>query len=853
MGTLGPMVRFVCCFSLFLAALLRGAPEPTRAPAPISDPVVKMDAVRVTASRVTAAEAEGPQVVENYDPDRIANTGAFDVVEFLATLPSPEPGTKQLVLVDGRPTYLDLASLPLGMIEAIEVSRDGSMPHLGAYNNGRIVNIRLKKEYVGGEMSGRYTGAFEGGGQQRNVRLSASVKRGNSRTLVSVDLRESGALAATDRDFSSNQDHRARGGRDLRLPWGYPAVVEAVSGALAGTGESVLLVPPGAATAPHAPADFLRPELSVGSTAVNQRRFDTAPYRNLSNPSRGAGVNVNQQYTFSERLQLSFTASYRRDSSTRVSGPPVTPASDATSVPAAFNPFGQDVRVGLVHVEFGPTYQESLSERTQFALQADGRINPSWRWDAGLGHRRNSSQQETPDIDPDKFSAALRAIDPALRFNPFVDARGSAVNAAVYPTLVANRASEQESENTELEVSLRGTLATWAGGPVGFNLDGQYDQDERERASNRTPGAPITRTESSSRGREGSASLTLPHIGKDNMRPLLRRLETQLSAQVESASNDGAQKHAEAGLVWSPVAPLLLRARYARETADAPTVVIAGTDTLSGDSLIDSRRGGEPLANVPLITQGTVQASPQLNEQISIGATIEPSQLRGLRIRASYRARLSRHLYEEDFDPQDIINNEAALPGRVLRESPSADDIALSRPGTITGVDVTPGSTGRSVRRDVDFDLEYRMPERPFGTLRFETNFERRLRANYEVLPGVPFVQQSLDGSRRPKWTGSGLLAWSRKAWNASLRGRYTGAVAATPEFTGLKAATTFDLHAGFRLRPPTKPGVRGETRIALSIGNLFNTGPQWADTLSGYQSGSPLGRTYSLSVSRQL
>jgi hypothetical protein len=244
--------------------------------------VETMEALLVTADRVNAADVEGPQDIDAYDAQEIDDSGAFSVEEFLANLPPAEEGAEILVLIDGRPTYLDPNSLPIGMIEGIDISDHGSMPQYGAFNNGgRIINIRLKKDYSSREIGFRFGGAFAGGASSRTARFAGAVNRGPMRLIFSMEFSESRPLSALDRPFSASQDLRDRGGRDLRLAWGAPAVVASLDGPLAGVpgGGSVALVPAGADGNGLAPGAFLPADPTLGVGAENQRRFDAAAYR----------------------------------------------------------------------------------------------------------------------------------------------------------------------------------------------------------------------------------------------------------------------------------------------------------------------------------------------------------------------------------------------------------------------------------------------------------------------------------------------------------------------------------------------------------------------------------------------
>jgi len=839
---------------LLVAIVLLNA---ARLPAQVtpSSPIATLQAVNVTASRVAASEVEGPEAIERYDDAQIASTGAFSVQEFLSSLPAAEEGTQQLVLIDGRPTFLDPATLPLGMIAGIDVSQDGSMPSIGAYSGGRIINIRLKPSYVGGEVGGKFSGTFAGGGSSLTTRFSSTSNRGKWRTLVSLELSRNAALSALDREFSRDQDHRPRGGRDFRLSWGYPAVIQSVSGVLPGVASRVALVAPqpeaNASTSPL----FLPGDPAVGATASNQRRFDTARYLSLVPPSERASLNFELSYALTERVRLAFSGSHSRTETRRPGAPPVTPLSATTLVPAALNPFGQDVRVGLVHVEFGATEQRTLSERTQFGLQAGGRWGKAWRWDSRLGHRRDGSRQTTPDLDPALFSLALRQADPALRFDPFVDAAWQPVNAHLYPALLGERRSSNLRQSSEIDFSIKGPLAQWRSGAVTLNADAEVEHAERERISNRITGGPLTRSQVESIAQEISAGLNLPFIGTRNPLPGIRRLETQLSGQYMTATDGAGESDADVGLVWAPSKAVLFRGRTSINVETPTREFAAGADRIVGESLIDPRRGGETLSDVQAITRSLAVAESEESELTSFGVTLEPPRLKGLRVTTTYRDRRLHRLYQNRFAVQDVVNNELTLTGRVTRLPPSAEDAAQGRPGVITTVDLTPGNTGEASQSGLDFSVEYRMPEKAFGALRVTVSAERQLNSRYEILPGVPFVQESGGRFRRPEWSGDGSLAWSRRGGNASLRVRYSGALAATgTSLNAIGATTLVDLNAGYRFQSKPSPLARKkDLRFTVGIGNVFDEPPPWVDHVNGFRSGSPLGRTYSLALTLAL
>lgn len=847
--------------ALLVVALVAAIPclraQPVAGPA--AEQPTTMPAVQVTAGRVAASEVEGPDGTEVHDARDIESTGAFSVEEFIATLPPPEQGTRQLVLVDGRETYLDPNTLPVGMIESIEVNRDGAMPQYGAFTDGRIINIRLKKDYAGSEIGTKLTGAFDGGGFQRKVRLAGGIKRERLRILYSVEASDSQPLLAADRPFSRDQDHTDDGGRDLRLSWGYPAVVGALDGPLPGLalpgGSPVFsaLVPAGQDGTGLTPGAFELPDPAIGDTAADQRRFNTASYRWLVSPSQRVSVNLGFEYKVNERLRVSLEGSEVDSRGRRMGPPPVTPASGDTIVPAAYSPFGQDVSVGLVHLGFGPTFREDRSRRQEIGMKFDGRMGADWRWQADVGRRRDHSRGTGNDLDPSKFSVALAAADPSLRFNPFADERAAPVNAALYRSLASPRISDDRNSRDEIELSAKGSTFQLPGGAAQLRTEVSWENTSRDRLSTRRLGQPLEETRLDYSNREYSANANLPLAGPSNTRAGLRRLEAQIDGGIQEGSRGERENRVGVSLLWSPARPLLLRARLRSQTESVPSEVQVINDILVGDALVDPLRGGEAVTGVRIFTRPTSLTVPEQRTFYSLAATLEPPSMTGLKLRLQLNNRHEEAIVEDEFDPQEIVSNSGVFADRIGRADPTPEDLATGRPGTIESVDISPGNTGSAKRSQLEYEISYRPPEGPSGRWRMSLEAEQMLRAEHDLAPGIPYAA---EGGRyhRPDWRVDASLSWFHAGWGASVRGRHESAVDATPgAFNGEGASTTVSIHATRRWELGSDSRRRRDLKLAVGIGNVFAEAPPFADTLNGYRNGSPLGRTYNCALSVEM
>lgn len=847
--------------TLALCALL-SAPIATRGAEIATGAPLVLDTFRVTTDRVHANDLEGVDTLETYALDDIEDTGAFSIDEFLSSLPPDTSGGVQLVLIDGRPTYIDPAKLPLGMIEAVEVSNEGSMPQHGAYATGRIINIRLKKDYRGQELGLRMSDTFSGGGGERTVRYTGAESHGKLRLFYGVSLEKNDALSASERSFSRDQDHTALGGRDLRLAWGSPAVLEASAGVLTGLltpdgrPTPVGLVPSSDTGGTVSPQDFSAgvPDATGQTRAVGQRRFNTSAYQQLESASKGTSINFGGSYRLPARTELSVSGSFSERRGQSQSSPPVTPVSESTKVPAAYNPFGQEVKVGLVHTGFGPVRQLSRSRNAQLGARLSGRYAQSWSWSSGIGYRRSESKQAATDLDRDKFSEALRASDPARRFDPFGSAGSAEHNATLYPDLTVVRRNANMTENSRLDLSANGQVTDMPAGAATASLNADVSRHSQERESVNSLSTTSPRTQQQRTGFSASAVGTVPLAGKQRPLRAAQRLEVQLSAALSGQDDDSSGHDSDIGAVWVPLNGLLLRTKYGIHIENTPARIVANPTSLTRQTIIDPLRPDSPASEVQIVSQEEVASHSSRTERWIAGASLEVPHLEGLRVSVNYRVQLRHQLMQRQFDAQDVVDNESLFPGRVVRAEPTALESVAGMAGQIASVDVTPGGAGEGENQNLDMSIDYTMNNARFGRLRVNAFANHVISARQEIEPGKTFVSVQSNRLNPPEWTSGFTVTWSNQRWNVSSQTRHTSSgIADAP---GTHGFTSTSLNLGVRIRGAKReadPRRGGGLRVGLGVSNLFAAKPPFADTISGYRLGSALGRSFSLTCTLAL
>lgn len=418
---------------------------------------------------------------------------------------------------DTRQGFVNLNTIPLGMIERVEVITDGSSAIYGADAVAGVINVVLKKNFVGSEITGATRLAEHGGGRERAGTLMHGFNFGKLSGTISVDFFDRQNLKANKRAFSKNQNHTAIPraiqttdgavlfGRDFRLLWGYPAVAQASGGVVSGTfdaipGIRVVLTPEGSTGTPtiaqFIPTTTVIPPASVVNGS-GQRRLNTAEFLDLVPETERLGVAANFSYAFTDRFDA--FGSFRTSKNTTTTNAQISASSlvggfgSAAVLQAAFSPFNQNVSIGMMLVEFGPESQTVRTLDDAATAGVRGRFAQTWQWELASTWQNQKDRQITRSYNGGGFLSLLNAADPAQRFNPFIDARaaGAPSQAALLERLAVYPSLHSESTDTGVDFSADGDLFDFWGGPVKMAFGGSPRSPKSSPPPSR--GAPMRR------------------------------------------------------------------------------------------------------------------------------------------------------------------------------------------------------------------------------------------------------------------------------------------------------------------------------------------------------------------------
>jgi hypothetical protein len=867
---------------------------------PAASPRTPTPEILIEGSRPEAPAS--PHPIERFDADFIAQTDGFTADEVLASVTADLPSTEQVVLIDGRETQDDISTIPAELIDHIEVSTSGQMPDGRPPIAGTVINVILKKTYNGATLAGRQRDSVAGGGGQSQFNVSAGRTLGKWGARINFTRREQNALRASDRDFSRDQDHSTEGGADYRVPYGESPVVEAVSGTLSGVTDanglptSIALAPSSLSGRPLTAADFAGAPADTRS-AAGLRRFNTADFLYLVSPSTHDAVSGEVSYELTPKTKLRAGYGYQRSDSHLSSPPPVTRAGARSVVPAAYNPFGQDVEIGLVHSGFGPVQRDSATERQSGFLAAEGALSETWNWNARFELNHRLSDSETADLDAAKFAASLAAADPAQRFEPFADTGPGSANASLYPGLIAIRRSAGTSDDTKARLQSSGELSKGWIAPLTLRLGIERNTNDSEQHID--PGAslgPVLDTRSTLESIRANASLDIPvfrvrpleapavlslvsYSTRDEQRvaqtvalpadPSNLNLETQtfgtllnvpwfvpadarrglyqLQTQLGVGTAHAGSKRFStggAGVIWAPSKPLTFRADFSKRLAPTPSLLYPLTVDYN-QTLIDRQRSSSLAEGVEVVShQPDAQAWPLVTRTLLTTEWVPPA-LEKLKLSLMY-LQVEQEGQQRTFAAQDILDNEASLPGRVTRLPPTPEELAEGLPGEIAVVDVTPFSGGKREDRSLALRVQYRDEIPGIGRVSWRAKGEHLLRSTNELLSGAHVVSTN-DREVPPAWRVWTQADWRLGQWSAaavynySSGGQYAG--------LGYSSFATLDMRVAYEIESPFGVRFGRRLRIGAGVQNVLDRDPPFANTLTGYRGGSPLGRSYEVNV----
>jgi iron complex outermembrane receptor protein len=622
----------VMAFGLMTQATAQTAPA---AAAPSNE----LAEIVVTGSLLRRTSEEGESPVTVFTAEQIKQTGLTSVSDVSRTISADNSGTiptafgagfaagssgvalrgltvnSTLVLIDGRRaapyaladdgqrSFVDLNTIPLDSVERIEILKDGASSIYGADAIAGVVNVILKKQYQGAEVSAEVgKGQHPGGNMER---LTASFGKGDLETdkfnaYFNFEMQNDSRILAGDRPFPYNTANLTSIGGSNGL-FGFPG---------SGTGTTTAVVAPGT-FAPGSPTPpFLNTTLNGAYQLLNPAAGCQGPGNTAaSSPALfGGGLTDNfctqnaklyaddqpaqQRIGASARFTVKLTdtiefytnASYNQNTvivdggSSQVQAPVPTNTNNIALPPVLSNgqlnpndPFAASGQYALLQYGFGDIQAVNYLKNHNIRW-VTGIKGSQWGWDFDTGLVINHTWLDTDQKGLINIQGLFNAINNGTYNFANPSSNSNAVRVSIAPDLTKTSTTDLDS----LDIKATHDLFQLPGGPVQVALgaevryEAQADPALNPNAS--VLGLGIAQTAGERRVEAGYFEFGIP---------VVKQLNIDLSGRYDHYSDFGSAFTPKAGFKFTPIEQLAVRGTYSKGFR-APAFAENGSSSAEG-------------------------------------------------------------------------------------------------------------------------------------------------------------------------------------------------------------------------------------------------------------------------------
>jgi iron complex outermembrane recepter protein len=871
---------------------------------------VKLDKVEVTGSRIRTLNGEAtaipvfsiPQVeLEHRGVTRLADirwaipqlggtTGFNDNLQNSGTSRAQSVstsfnlrglgGNSTLVLIDGRRIPhtgqeapggaggredYNIDGIPVSAIERIDILPSGAGAVYGAEAIAGVVNIVLKKNYSGAELSVTYDNTFSTDVAQTTVALTAGYRSGKLSTFLTASYETQNALMARDRWFSATYDNRVFGSTSTSF----------LSNVSAGSGTLSTAFSPASSTGANIPGLTTYvvgiPSGSTGTTVANGGYtltppvpFDAAPYATSIDPAKRKSVVFKGDYTVAPYLVPYLEARWSRFDDT-TTGTPIT-LTQSLPVGYAGNPFSVPVYVSKVFYDLPAGKTKSSQENEGLTLGVRGDFLEHWHYDADFSWARNIVSDvpiSSFGFDFTKLSAGMNNADPALR--PILAYDSSKVTdpnpAGRLQGYLPLFDHKDTSDTTFYTIMADGPVwSGWAGDiQLAVGAEGSKEKVNFYRDPNNTY-SYVLKEIFSRTTTAGFAETTVPLLSERQHFTGVHRLEVGAAVRTTDYSDIGKVTTPTYRALFQPVKWLSFRA--ARSYGFKPVrlydllgPVTVGTTTLTTSSNIhDNLRGGElVLGTFTRSFGGNPTLKPESSRSRTSGIVLDVPFIKGLSFSADN--------YKLEYTDRDGGPGTQVLfdffPERVTRATATAADIAAGYPGKIVTWDATNINLAGVKTKGWDYRMSYQR-RFEFGDIMATVAYSH---PDVQITKSTPAAAPSTAFGYQPQRT-SGSVFFEHNAWNVGLsvnhQTRYyiNGLTSASyPAYIEYNPQASYNFGRDARFNDQNGPWyghLLAGTKVTVTIINALNKEPDRIDAANGRVVMDPRLRRYILSLTKK-
>ena len=831
--------------------------QTTDTPAPETPSTAQktLQRVEVTGSRIKRIDAETASPVQVITREQIDRSGAQSVTQLLNRLPASNAGNfnsnavasftpgaggvslrglgaqATLVLINGRrmapygfasggqQSFFDINSIPLDVVERMEVLLDGASAIYGSDAIAGVINVILRKNYNGLSLSGN--GSQSGYHDGAAGKVSATWGKGDLDNdkynfFLNYSHEQQNAVKASQRPMTSTADFRRFGLTDLRSTYGYP-------GNLYNTGPTGTFI---------SPMPGCTPLNEPGAAANGRCYYQGTDHQDLVPETKQDAVFGSGTLDLGGGFELFGDALFVRNKykgespSYNTATYNSTGTLDTTYITL---PVGHPQNPGTTPVALRYRFMDVLHTTEVTAdtsrLVFGGRgVVAGWDAESAVMYSGTHARVWTNGLLNDSvLTGGDVLVDSSGVANPnFIfgnpGANNPALMAALYPTL------HDDGKTSTTSVDVRGSreLMKLPAGGLGLAIGAEF----RRESFKSTPD-PLTADGSISvlGGSSSDGSRNVSAFFAELSVPITKSLEASLATRTDRYSDFGSATVPKAGLKWKVSSMLALRATYA-EGFRAPSLTETTQSPSTGFySLRDPKLCPDPSdttnpqcdASIRAVSGSNPNLKPEKSKSLTAGLVFEPTE----NVSLSFDAyKIKRREEIASIDPDYLLANEAIYPGYVQRDPVTQEIEQLNLQYTNLGSTKVWGYDIELKARQ-DFGAAGRV-----GLTIVYNKMPRYLVANVKDAPEVDYA----GTYSQPKERFKAGIDWDIGDWSTTLTGNYTGSFlrafspadlncpysgGAHPELCRVSAWSTADLYVAYK-------GFKNLT-LSVNVDNIEN------------------------------
>ena len=783
------------------AALLTGQSFST-----LAAEIEEVERIEVTGSHIKRGDMAGPSPVTSLSAEDIARTGVTDLIGLFTKLPAAGQGTfstqgngsdgtgnggssvslrglgadSTLILINGRriavspfaneisTAFVDINNIPLAAIKRVDILKDGASATYGSDAIAGVINIILKDDYDGAELSAKVGDTADGGGKETNISLAwGNTSEKASHTFI-LDYFDREEIMNSDRDYTATANQAARTGlrfaNDGRSSSGYPGTIALASD-------------PSNRTPDTFGNDVCAPEDIVGTLC----RYDYAPFGSTVPSSERFSFIYTGKYEINDTLR-GFADINGQNSKTVIKGA-ASPSfnelfmsGDNVNHPMANLPghefYQQDLTMRRRMVDIGNREKKVSSNYYRGVIGLEGEIG-EWQWETAYSYIKSESIERGVDGFPNS-RRTQEAIDSGL-WNPFEPSTNTQ-EALDYIETQTTRYGKSTNKSFDLTVS--GPIMEMPSGDLLLAVGAEY----REESISDNPDDQFIR------GDVFGTEATQANGSRDNTSvyaelavPVMDNLELQLAVRHEDYSDFGTTIDPKVAFIWSVSNDISLRGSWGTAFRAPSLHQIGLGNTDESPELIDTVRCAAvgnvnkacDLQEYTAVLSGNKDLGPEESESINLGIIYQISD------------NIDFSLDYYSYDIENIITKDTQFKFTTFGSDPSVVERLPSTvpgdPGEVVRIFDQYENIGNVKTSGLDFDLSYKL-ESNIGDFTFNyalnyiLNYEdSRPTANEDGSQGPRRIEIQEGDFEQPEMRWTFNTSWVMDDWSANIAVNYIG------------------------------------------------------------------------------